>query len=102
MKKIIFSLVTVCLSITFIPNKLKAASDPVKTQNLSQSAEAEVLINRLEEIRSMDKSTFSKCDKKVLQKEVKLIDGRLHAVGGGIYISVGAAILILILVIILL
>ena len=102
MKKIIFCLLTACLSITFIPNELKAAPGPVKTQSSSQSAEAKVLINRLEEIKSIDKSTLNKNDKKLLRKEVRSIDSRLRALSGGIYISVGAVILILILLIILL
>lgn len=102
MKKIIFCLLTASLFVTFIPNELKATPYPVKTQSSSQSAEAKVLINRLEEIKSIDKSTLNKNDKKLLRKEVRSIDSRLRALSGGIYISVGAVILILILLIILL
>src|ERR1035437_4681272 len=102
MKKVIFCLFVSSLSITFIPNELKAASGPVKTQSSSQTAEAKVLINRLEEIKSIDKSTLNKNDKKLLRKEVRSIDSRLRELSGGIYISVGAVILILILLIILL
>src|ERR1035437_2792208 len=101
MKKIIFCLLTACLSLTFIPNELQAAPGPVKTQSSSQSAEAKVLINRLEEIKSMDKSSLARSDKSALRKEVRSIDSRLRELSGGIYISVGALILILILLIIL-
>ena len=102
MKKIIFCLLTASLLMTFIPNELKAVPGPVKTQSSSQSAEAQVLINRLEEIKSMDKSTLSSSDKKVLRKEVRSIDNRLRELGGGVYLSVGAVILILVLLIIFL
>ena len=101
MKKLIFCTLAICLSITFIPNELKAAPDSLRTQSTSQSAEAQVLINRLEEIKTIDKSTLSRSDKRALRKEVKSIDNKLHAMGGGIYISVGALIIILLLLIIL-
>jgi hypothetical protein len=102
MKKVIFCLFVSSLSITFIPNELKAAPGPVKTQSSSQAAEAKVLINRLEELKSIDKSSLSRSDKKVLRKEVRSIDSRLREISGGIYLSAGGIILILILLIIFL
>lgn len=101
MKKIIFCLLAVSLSITFIPNELKAGPGPVKTQSTAQAAESKILINRLEDIKSLDKSLLSRTDKKALRKEVRSIDSRLRVLSGGIYISVGMLVLILILLIIL-
>ncbi len=62
--------------------------------------ESQRLTNRLEEIKAMDKSNLSRPEKRELRKEVKAIKKTQD--GGGVYISVGALILIIILLIILL
>ena len=49
----------------------------------------------------MDKSKMKSAEKKSMRKEVRTINHRLHD-GGGIYLSAGAAILIVILLIVLL
>jgi len=66
-----------------------------------QTEKNEKLINRLEEIKNMDKKNLTKDQKRILRHEVVSIKHQLHD-GGGIYISVGAAIIIVILLIILL
>ena len=68
----------------------------------NEAAEANALISRLNEIKEMDKSNLTPSEKKLLRKEVRSAKERLNAIGGGVYISVGALILILILLIILL
>ena len=65
------------------------------------AAEAQKLINRLEEIKSMDKSSMTRTEKKALRKEVKAIQKSMDS-SGGVYLSVGAVILIIVLLIILL
>jgi hypothetical protein len=57
---------------------------------------------RLQEIKAIDKSSLTKSEKKELRSEVVEIKKEMKAVSGGVYISVGALILILILLIILL
>ncbi len=57
---------------------------------------------RLQEIKAIDKSSLTKSEKKELRTEVVEIKKEMKAVSGGVYISVGALILILILLIILL
>ena len=101
MKKIIICLLAASLSLAFIPNELQAAPGPVKTESSSHAAEAKKLITRLDEIKSIDKSTLSRSDKKALRVEVRSIDKRLRELSGGIYISVGALIIILLLLLIL-
>lgn len=64
------------------------------------AAEAQKLTNRLEEIKAMDKSSMTRTEKKAMRKEVKAIQKSLDS--GGVYLSVGAVILIIILLIILL
>jgi len=65
------------------------------------ASDAVNLKNRLEEINAMDKENLSRPEKKQLRKEVKSIK-RTQDSGGGVYISVGALILIIVLLIILL
>jgi hypothetical protein len=50
----------------------------------------------------MDKSELKAADKKDLRKEVKSIRHELRTIGGGVYLSAGAVILILVLLVIFL
>ncbi|MGD0755656.1 MAG: hypothetical protein ABR927_11395 [Bacteroidales bacterium] len=106
MKKLAICLMVTCLSLTLIPLQLNAAT---KTEPSSlpapkpvESAEVKTLELRLNEIKSMDKSNMKSAEKKSLRKEVKSINHRLHEIGGGVYLSVGAVILIVVLLLILL
>jgi hypothetical protein len=65
------------------------------------AAEAQKLVNRLEELKAMDKSTMTRSQKRAARNEVKAIQKTMSS-GGGVYLSVGAVILIVILLIILL
>jgi hypothetical protein len=61
-----------------------------------------ILINRLEEIKKMDKSDMTRVEKRVLRKEVKSIKAKLQTTSRGVYLSVGAIIIIVLLLILLL
>lgn len=61
-----------------------------------------VLQNRLEEIKLTDRNKLSTAEKKKLRKEVKEIKKELAAISGGVYLSIGAIILIALLLILLL
>lgn len=79
--------------------------DPIATNNsvpIDSAAQIKVLEERLNEIKEMDKSALSKSEKKELKSEVKEIKKEMKALSGGVYISAGALIVILILLIILL
>ena len=56
----------------------------------------------LEDIKGMDKSTLTKVDKKELRKEVKDIKKEMKVIKGGVYLSVGAIIIVILLLILLL
>jgi hypothetical protein len=108
MKKILFCLMTGLMSLAFIPLQANSlVNDPVKTAPVqvplspADSAKLENLNSRLKEIDSMDKSVLGVEEKKELRKEVKSIKHEMKEVGGGVYISAGALILILILIILL-
>ena len=102
MKKIILCISTALLTFTFSPNELKAATDThrIEISGPGDTASSKVLLDRLNEINAMDRSSMSRSDKKALRKEVRSIDKQLREVYGGIYISVGALIIIILLLII--
>ena len=86
--------------------QLKAATETkmatTAVTNLVESEQARLLLNRLNEINSMDKSKMNSPERKQLRKEVRSIKSQLNDLGEGVYISVGAIIIILLLLIILL
>jgi hypothetical protein len=103
MKKLILSTLTVLLLSTFSSTQVLAASNPRTTTSAPvESAEVKALLNRLNEIRDMDKSTLSRTEKKVLRNEVQSTKEALRDHGhGGLYISGGAVIIIVLLIILL-
>ncbi len=60
------------------------------------------LEHRLAEIKALDKESLSRSEKKQLRKEVREIKKELAAISGGVYLSIGAIILIALLLILLL
>jgi len=60
------------------------------------------MINRLEEIKALDKSSMTRVEKKELRKEVREIKANLKSSNNGVYLSVGAIIIIILLLILLL
>jgi len=93
----------VLLLLAISPVHLRA-NDALKpaTTNSADAEKAAVLINRLEEIKKMDKSALSPSEKKELRKEVRETKRELKTTNGGVYLSVGAAIIIVLLLILLL
>jgi hypothetical protein len=104
MKKITMCIMAACVLLTTVSGQLKAGSKSNAVSMPAKSAEAPISIQRLEEIKAIDKSKLSSADKKELKKEVRSIKTELRTMdgSGGIYISVGAIIIILLLIIILL
>ncbi len=104
MKKITLCLMATCLSLTFIPvqSNAKAIASTTVVANSAESVQAEVLLSRLNTINAMDKSQLTFSEKKTLRTEVRSIRHQLKDIGGGVYISVGAIVLIIVLLIILL
>ena len=92
---------------SFIPMSMKASTEstPISMDAIRppESAYANTLIARLDEINTMDKSNLRSSEKRKLRKEVRSIKRELKAVsGGGVYLSVGAIIIIILLLILLL
>lgn len=82
-----------------------ASTDPVVMVNKNITTEdvrGMELLNRLKEIKAMKKSDLSREERKALRKEVKAIKKELSTDHKGIYLSFGAAILIVLLLILIL
>jgi hypothetical protein len=94
------------LSLTFIPAQLKAGTETIPTSMPAPkpvaSPEAKILLDRLNEIKAMDKSKLTSSEKKELRKEVRSTKKQLKELSGGVYLSVGAVIIIILLLILLL
>jgi hypothetical protein len=75
------------------------ATSPTESAN---DAEMQRMLQRLEEIKSMDLEHMPRSEKRKYAKEVKKIQKKMNAIGGGVYISAGALLVILILLIVLL
>ncbi|CAM3951598.1 hypothetical protein FLSI110296_05475 [Flavobacterium sinopsychrotolerans] len=105
MKKVTFYLMMMVLSLSVVPTQMLAAEkNPTSVSNNPKEvpAEVKVLLNRLDEIKAMDKSSLNSSEKKELRKEVRAIKAELKSTGNGIYLSVGAIIIVILLLILLL
>ncbi len=85
---------------TSFASEKNATADNTNTKEMP--AEVKVMLNRLEEIKAMDKSEMKASEKKELRKEVRTIKANLAASNNGVYISVGAIIIIILLLILIL
>ncbi len=68
----------------------------------NEEARAKVLTQRLEEIKSTDKTSLTRFQKKELRKETKDIKKEIKKMSNGVYISIGALIIIILLLILIL
>lgn len=78
--------------------------DPSKTSAPAAKNEARgaQLLQRLQEIKTISKSTLTRQEKKSLRKEVREIKKEMAVSNGGVYLSVGAIIIIILLLILIL
>lgn len=105
MKKVSFYLMVLILSLGALPTQILAHeknSAAIAIDSKTVPAEVTVLLQRLDEIKAMDKSKLQSTEKKALRKEVRAIKSTLRTTGNGIYLSVGAIIIIILLLILLL
>jgi hypothetical protein len=103
-KKKKLSLMMIVLSLNIIPNSIIAADKnptAIDVNSKEIPAEVRIQINRLEEIKAMDKSDLNSTEKKELRKEVRAIKKSLRANKNGVYLSVGAVIIIILLLLLI-
>lgn len=89
--------------LTFQPYHSNAANNAtsIVAPKPSESPEAKTLLLRLDEINAMDKSDLKWSEKRSLRKEVRSINKELRVMQDGVYLSVGAVIIIVLLLVIL-
>lgn len=105
MKKLPFYLMMTVLSLIVFPAQVSAKEKnptEISTNPKELTPEVKIMINRLEEIKAMDKSSMTKVERKELRKEVKAIKANLKSTNNGVYLSVGAIIIVILLLILLL
>jgi hypothetical protein len=103
MKKTTIYLMMTMLSLSAFPSQMIASEkDPTTISANEIPADVQIKLARLNEIDTMDKSNLNRSEKRALRKEVKAINASLASSGNGVYLSVGAIILIVVLLIILL
>jgi uncharacterized membrane protein affecting hemolysin expression len=101
MKNLLFKSITILFMFSIVGSTLQAAP-LVSINNETQTTfQVKKLTKRLMEINDMDKSLLTKTEKQVLRKEVLSTQKQLKELDGGIYISVGAVIIILLLILII-
>jgi hypothetical protein len=97
------------LSLTLIPlsasgaTKADPSTTPVtKPPETTESVEAKTLTLRLDELKSMDMSKLKSTEKKDLRNEARSIKRELKTISGGVYVSAGVLIVVLIILVIVL
>ncbi|MCY1514506.1 hypothetical protein D9M68_490510 [compost metagenome] len=91
-----------CLALTAIPASAAEKKEPKTELTAEQKARLDKIVNRVEEIRRMDKSKLSSEERKALRKELKEMKQEARVLNNGVYLSVGAIIIIILLLILLL
>ena len=104
-KKIITAFIIALLAIATPNNSLAAKVEnteiPTSNSNDAENTRSTVILNRLKEIKAMDKSDLSSSEKKELRTELKSLKKEMRKSANGVYLSVGAIIIIILLLILL-
>ena len=102
--KIHYSLKNLLAVVLFLTASTATATPGTHPGNGAENVEARIkfLTERLDEIKTLDKSQLSRIERKNLRKEVREIKKELAVASGGVYLSVGALVLIGLLLILLL
>lgn len=103
MKKIIYALMLV-FTLGISANTVSASENnkPKTELTAEQKAQLDRIVNRVEEIRKMDKSNLTRAEKKALRKELREMKEQARGLDQKVYLSVGAIIIIVLLLIIIL
>ncbi len=109
MAKFFFTTMLFATLLTTLPQKLLASkiettetSNPLNYNNdEAKNSRATLLMNRINEIKALDKSSLSTTEKKELRKELKSIKKEFKKEFKGAYLSVSAIIIIILLLILL-
>lgn len=83
-------------------NVMAASDKPASEMTEQQKLRLEHITSRVEEIKEMDRSKLSREEKKQLKNELVSMKKEAKALNGGVYLSVGAIIIILLVLILIL
>ncbi|WP_291785410.1 hypothetical protein [Cecembia sp.] len=99
MKKLMCFFSMVFLFVAFTPSAMAKKDKP----ELSEEEKARLveIEFRVDEIKAMDFSAMEKAEKKAVRNELKEIKQEARDLGGGVYLSVGAIIIILLVLILI-
>ena len=104
MKKLAYSLSVLMLFVSVVPSA-KAKKDEPEPNKKELSSEDQARLDELDdrflEIKAMDFKAMEKSERKEVRKELREINKESKDLGGGVYISTGAIIIILLLILIL-
>ena len=102
MKRIIFAF-ALFFSALLVIHPTSSFAKNKRELTVEQQAKLDSIQTRVEEIKHMDKSTLSKEEKRELKTELKTMRKEAKALGGGgIYLSVGAVLIIILVLILIL
>ena len=104
LKKII-PVLAMAACISLVTPAFAGIENPLAPTEQTGNTHDQQLMNRLQEIKNMDKSSLTSSEKKALRKELKAMKKEARADrnrSSGIYLSVGAIIIIILLLILLL
>lgn len=102
MKKYTLLLMFLMLFTAIVPSMAEAKDAKKDKNNTEVSAEDQARLveieARVKEIKEMDFSEMTKPERKAVKTELKSLNKEAKQVGGGVYISVGAIIVILLII----
>lgn len=103
MKKLLVYGMITFLALSMMPIPSQATSSPAGNNSATpvENPQAQALLSRLGEIKAMNKTQLTYSEKKGLRKEVRSIKKELKTMNEGVYLSVGAIIIIVLLLILL-
>ncbi len=88
------------MCVSFLTPAFAGSNNPLPATEVPKDVLAHQIESRIYEIRNMDKTNLTAADKKELRKEVKGL--RREARRNGIYLSIGAIIVVILLLILIL
>lgn len=96
-------LMLACLSLSFLPQSSFAVSadGPGIVNTTSPAPATNALLLRINEIKNMDRSKLSSSEKKDLRKELRTMK-RAAMKSSGVFLTVGALLIVIVLLILLL
>ena len=97
MKKIHLCLI-IMLLLSTVPSPVFASEKNITSDTVNRNEMPTALkktLNRLEEIKAMDKSSMSRLEKKELRKELRTIKANLKAKENSVFLSIGGIVIII-------